>query len=95
MVFEASFTVSRNSTRIINWEDIKHVQVFPPTGNLTMGAVEARSTTKESKGDPFLVELDPEEDPKNLSKYRKWSIIFFVCTGALCSTCSTSMVRTI
>lgn len=68
---------------------------FPPAKNGAKGDADTDSPTKSESGeDPFLVGLDVEEDPRNMPRFRKWLIMFVVCTGALCSTCSTSMVRT-
>ena len=47
---------------------------------------------KDNDNDPFLVDLRPEDDPKNLPVFRKWLILFVVCTGTLCSTSASSMV---
>ena len=65
-----------------------------PTGNVTKQEVDEESPSKSNPAEErYLVNLDAEEDPRNISKYRKWIIIFVLCSGALCSTCSTSMVR--
>ena len=50
---------------------------------------------RSSAVDGFLVELDPEEDPKNLPAWKKWQIILVICFGALCTTCASSMVRSL
>ena len=47
---------------------------------------------REEDEDRFLVRLDPRDDPRNMDAYQKWIIVFVVCCGALCTTCSTSMV---
>lgn len=49
-------------------------------------------TPLDSKKESFLVELDPDEDPRKFTNVRKWSIVLVLCFGALISTCSTSMV---
>ncbi len=41
----------------------------------------------------FVGTLDEDEDPKNFSFLRKCLIVFVVSSGALCSTCASSMVR--
>ena len=62
-------------------------------GNVSKQEVNEESPSKSNLAeDPYLVNLDTEEDPRNMSQYQKWLIIFVLCSGALCSTCSTSMV---
>lgn len=43
--------------------------------------------------DTYEVRLESAEDPKNMSLARKWFILAIICTGTLCSTCASSMVR--
>lgn len=47
----------------------------------------------DSDKEQFLVALDANEDPKNISLLHKWVIVLVVSTSALCSTCASSMVR--
>ena len=51
-----------------------------------------KSETVASTKDPYEVQLDPHEDPKNFPAARKWLILFVICTGTLCATCASSMV---
>ena len=48
---------------------------------------------EEPDKEEFLVALDPQEDPKNISLLHKWIVVLVVSTSALCSTCASSMVR--
>jgi len=40
--------------------------------------------------DPYRVILDPDEDPKSFSNFRKWVIVLVISTGALCATFASS-----
>jgi hypothetical protein len=51
-------------------------------------------TLEEEKDLAFFVgTLEEDEDPRNFSMLRKCIILFVVASGALCSTCASSMVR--
>ena len=41
------------------------------------------------------VELEPHEDPKNMSQWRKIIVMSVISSGALCSTCASSMLSLI
>ena len=43
--------------------------------------------------DEFLVTLDARDDPKRMRTSRKWTVVLVVCSGAMCATCASSMVR--
>lgn len=43
--------------------------------------------------DKLEVALEQEDDPKALPVWRKWIIVLVICSGALCATCASSMVR--
>lgn len=45
----------------------------------------------EETQDPYEVVLEPHDDPKNMSAFRKWTIVLVICSGALCATCASSM----
>lgn len=52
-----------------------------------------RGTEEQQKELAFYVgQLNPEEHPQNLPLWRKFIILFVMATGALCSTCASSMV---
>lgn len=51
-------------------------------------------TVEEQKERAYYVEkLEPEEHPQHFSSLRKFIIVFIISSGALCSTCASSMVR--
>ncbi|KAI0374134.1 MFS general substrate transporter [Pilatotrama ljubarskyi] len=41
--------------------------------------------------DPYLVKLEPEDDPKCLSMWHKWLAVFAICTSTLCVTFDSSV----
>lgn len=43
--------------------------------------------------DAFSVALSPEEDPKNMTKLRKWLSVLVISAAALCVTSCSSAVR--
>lgn len=47
---------------------------------------------REDMDSPYLVELSPEDDPKNLSTFRKWLVVSIISSSALCVTCASSVV---
>ncbi|KAJ3487798.1 hypothetical protein NLI96_g3279 [Meripilus lineatus] len=68
-----------------------------PTETINSQDGEEPSTLKESAqvhvdtDAPYLVELSPEDDPKNISAFRKWIIVSIVSSSALCVTCASSV----
>lgn len=91
---------SRTSETFLSGPD---TQAIPPTADPERGSksnasvhepeqkiIQEKSINNEN--DPFKVELSSDDDPKNLPIFRKWVILFVVCTGTLCSTCASSMV---
>ncbi|KAI0700693.1 major facilitator superfamily domain-containing protein [Cytidiella melzeri] len=64
-----------------------------PEGKATPLIPEESDLTLEEEKDLayFVGTLDEDEDPKNLSFLRKCIIVFVVSSGALCSTCASSM----
>lgn len=46
----------------------------------------------DTPDEEFEVTLGPD-DPKQWSLAKKWFIVMLVCSGALCGTCASSMVR--
>ena len=74
--------------------DVEKAEDSRTTQDATRVEVEKPHTASAEDGndDKFLVELDPAEDPRNMPNFRKWIIVFVVSCGALCSTCSSSMV---
>ncbi|KAI0344703.1 MFS transporter [Trametopsis cervina] len=50
-----------------------------------------RSKEEQDEDDKYLVHLDAEDDPKQMSVMRKWIILIVVCSAALCATCASSM----
>lgn len=40
-----------------------------------------------------VVSLGPNEDPKSLPLARKWLIVLIMSSAALCTTCTSSIVR--
>lgn len=67
----------------------------PHTPEDTIHPDDERRKEASQEGDDvtFLVSLTPPEDPRHMAVFRKWLIVFVVSCGALCSTCSSSMVR--
>lgn len=58
----------------------------------------APSKSSSSEQDPnfnpeYEVLLEPKEDPKNLPKMKKWTIVLLICLAAFCVTCASSAVR--
>ncbi|CCM00059.1 uncharacterized protein FIBRA_02086 [Fibroporia radiculosa] len=55
---------------------------------------EAPPSTKvaaaDTPGDKYLVILDPDEDPKNWSAYRRWLILLVITSAAHCATWASS-----
>lgn len=41
---------------------------------------------------PYKVELAPEDDPQNMTTFRKWLIVIIISSSALCVTCASSVV---
>ena len=41
----------------------------------------------------FEVVLEDHEDPKNMSVWKKWCVVLVICSGAICATCASTMVR--
>ena len=46
-----------------------------------------------SSDDPFLVQLEPEDNPCLLPTWRKWLAIMVISTSSLCATFASSVVR--
>lgn len=64
-------------------------------GSRTYSMTDEDVTEEQQKELAFYVgKLDPDEDPQNFSMLRKVVLLFVISTGALCSTCASSMVRT-
>lgn len=67
---------------------------FPNEKSSGLVPEESDLTLEEEKDLAYFVgTLDEDEDPKNFSFLRKCIIVFVVSSGALCSTCASSMVR--
>ncbi|EJU01785.1 MFS general substrate transporter [Dacryopinax primogenitus] len=49
------------------------------------------ASTNEINKNEIEVTLDGNEDPLNWSRLRKWLIVFAVCTGGFCVTCTSSV----
>ena len=68
-----------------------------PPSQLTLGDADVPATKSESDAestdDKYAVALEQEDDPKCLPIWRKWVIVLVICSGALCATCASSMVR--
>lgn len=56
---------------------------------------EDTTQVKEDADSPYKVELSPEDDPKNLTTFRKWLIVAIISTSALCVTCASSVVSSL
>lgn len=61
-----------------------------PTVNGTPEAIQ--SSSKEDI-DPYLVTLEPEDDPKCMSTLRRWVAVVVISSAALCVACASSVVR--
>ena len=66
----------------------------PPSSTKIMSTSKVEQLTSSLAGgkEDIFVELDFEEDPRNMATWRKWLIIFVICTAACCGTCAGSMV---
>lgn len=58
------------------------------------GSSLASELEDQVSNDPYAVTLDSHEDPKNLSSWRKWSIVLILASGAHCTACVSAMVST-
>lgn len=66
--------------------------------NDTCQEVEADEPGQGGDGSPEKngrteVQLDAEDDPKQLPVFRKWLTVLTICTAAVCVTCTSSIVR--
>ncbi|CAK5262689.1 unnamed protein product [Mycena citricolor] len=55
------------------------------------GSLTPTHTGTATVDDPFLVKLDPSEDPLQFSTFRKWVVVAIISSASLCVTCSSSM----
>ncbi|KAG8980530.1 hypothetical protein FRB90_007667, partial [Tulasnella sp. 427] len=46
---------------------------------------------KVDRRDPYHVKLEGDEDPKSMTKSRKWMTIIIICSAATCVTCASSV----
>lgn len=42
--------------------------------------------------DPYLVALEPEDNPQNMTLFRRWLAVLIISSAALCVTCASSIV---
>lgn len=49
----------------------------------------------EEESDPYLVQLEPEDDPKGLALWRKWLAVLTISLSSLCATFASSVVRSL
>ena len=62
----------------------------------TKDDVEKEPVTVESAAptnSAFQVFLDADEDPQNMTSFRKWSIMLIVGVSCMCGTCLSAVVR--
>lgn len=49
------------------------------------------SASQNAEGDPHLVVLEPEDDPQNMSSFRRWLAVLIISSASLCVTCASSI----
>lgn len=54
---------------------------------------ESQVATDSKELDPFLVTLGPEDNPKSMSKARRWLAVLVISTASFCVTSCSSAVR--
>jgi len=52
---------------------------------------EEQTQVQDAAESLYKVSLSPEDDPKNISTFKKWLIVFIISTSALCATCASSV----
>ncbi|KAG1809201.1 major facilitator superfamily domain-containing protein [Suillus subaureus] len=51
------------------------------------------SASQNAEGDPRLVVLEPEDDPQNMSSFRRWLAVLIISSASLCVTCASSIAK--
>lgn len=49
------------------------------------------TTSQNAKGDTHLVVLEPEDNPQNMSSFRRWLAVLVISSASLCVTCASSI----
>ncbi|KAG1763907.1 major facilitator superfamily domain-containing protein [Suillus placidus] len=49
------------------------------------------SSSQNAKDDPHLVVLEPEDNPQNMSSFRRWLAVLIISSASLCVTCASSI----
>lgn len=57
--------------------------------------VEIKESPSEDEKDPYLVTLEPEDNPQNMSAPRRWVAVLVISSASLCVTCASSVVSKI
>ncbi|KAI0773812.1 MFS transporter [Fomes fomentarius] len=53
--------------------------------------VPKKELEREEESDPYLVQLEPEDDPKRLALWRKWLAVLTISLSSLCATFASSV----
>ncbi|KAG1728568.1 major facilitator superfamily domain-containing protein [Suillus lakei] len=51
------------------------------------------SASQNAEGDPHLVVLEPEDNPQNMSSFRRWLAVLIISSASLCVTCASSIAK--
>ncbi|KAG2151542.1 major facilitator superfamily domain-containing protein [Suillus clintonianus] len=49
------------------------------------------TSAKNAEGDPYLVGLEPEDNPQNMPLFRRWLAVLIISSASLCVTCASSI----
>ncbi|KAG1790796.1 major facilitator superfamily domain-containing protein [Suillus plorans] len=49
------------------------------------------SASQDAEGDPHLVVLEPQDNPQNMSLFRRWLAVLIISSASLCVTCDSSI----
>ncbi|KAG2055312.1 MFS general substrate transporter [Suillus hirtellus] len=49
------------------------------------------SAPQDAEGDPHLVVLEPQDNPQNMSLFRRWLAVLIISSASLCVTCDSSI----
>lgn len=58
------------------------------------GVAEAKQPFSNDAIDPYLVTLEPEDNPQCMSTLRRWAAVLVISSASLCATCASSVVCT-
>lgn len=49
------------------------------------------SASQNVEGDPHLVIIEPEDNPQNMSSFKRWLAVLIISSASLCVTCTSSI----